>query len=207
MSKYEYRKSEKKYYLPKEEPTLIQIPSYTFLTIKGIGNPNGEVFSKKIEALFTLAYTIKMLPNKGINPLGYFDYVVFPLEGVWDLTDEGKKNEQFSKDQLIYTLMIRQPDFVDQDLFNLSLDMAKKKKTNLNLNEVRLESIEDGLCVQMMHIGSFDHEQRSFDVMNSFIEEHQLKKRMMTHREIYLSNFLTTEKSKLKTVLRYFVTK
>ena len=112
MTKFEWRKHAKKYYLPKAVPELIEIPEFKFITICGSGNPNSSEFADRVAALYALSYAIKMAPKKGFNPVGYFDYTVFPLEGVWDVNDEAKRVGSWTKDQLIYKLMIRQPDFV-----------------------------------------------------------------------------------------------
>src|SRR5690606_13896193 len=101
---------------------------------------------------------IRMMPKKGITPEGYVEYTVFPLEGIWDLDEEGRKLDYLDKDHLVYKLMIRQPDFVTEKLFQYALETTKKKKPNLPLDDVKFETLEDGLCVQMMHIGSYDDE-------------------------------------------------
>ena len=91
--KHEWRKHEKEYYMPKEKPVLVDIPEFKFFMIKGKGNPNSEEFSEAIGVLYSLAYAIRMMPKNGYTPEGYFEYTVYPLEGIWDLTEEGKKQE------------------------------------------------------------------------------------------------------------------
>lgn len=203
--KYEWKKQEKPYYLPSMEPTLIKIPKFKYFTIKGKGNPNSEEFSQKVSVLFSLSYAVRMMPKTGFSPDGYFEYTVYPLEGVWDLSDKGKQEKVLNKDELIYTVMIRQPDFVSLEIAARALDTVSKKKPNPSLQDVKLEEIEDGLCVQMMHIGSFDDEPVSFAKMNAFLNQNHLQKTTLIHREIYISNFTHTDTAKLKTVLRYFV--
>ena len=88
--KHEWRKKEKNLYVPKQRPELITVPELKFFMIKGTGNPNSEEFSERIEVLYSLAYSVKMMPKKGYNPEGYFEYTVYPLEGIWDLTEKGK---------------------------------------------------------------------------------------------------------------------
>lgn len=134
--KHEWRKKEKEYYIPKEKPQLVEIPEFKFLTLKGQGNPNSEGFAKAIETLYSLAYAIRMMPKKGIIPEGYFEYTVYPLEGIWDLTEKGRAEEVLKKDELVYTLMIRQPEFVNEEVFNIAMDIAKKKKSNPLLEKV-----------------------------------------------------------------------
>lgn len=205
--KYEWRKKEKEYYIPKEKPQIVEIPSFKYLTIKGQGNPNSEGFKKHIEVLYSLSYAIRMMPKKGITPTGYFEYTVYPLEGIWDLTENGRKLENLDKDELVYTLMIRQPDFVNEEVVSIALDITKKKKANDLLDKVEFTSLEEGLCVQMLHIGPYDDEPRTFSIMQEFIDNENLKIKTKAHKEIYLSDFRKVDASKLKTVLRYRVEK
>lgn len=205
MSKFEWRKSLKEIYLPKSKPSKIKIPTFKYITIKGKGNPNNQLFKENVEALYSLAYAIKMLPKKGIVPQGYFDYTVFPLEGVWDLDEEGRKLDYLNKDHLLYKLMIRQPDFVTEDLTYIILDQLKQKKKNPLLANVKHESITDGLSVQTMHIGSYDDEPRTFKIMEDFCMENNLQRVQKTHKEIYISDARKTQPEKLKTVLRFQV--
>ncbi|MGL5330725.1 MAG: GyrI-like domain-containing protein [Peptostreptococcaceae bacterium] len=206
--KYEWRKKEKEYYMPKEKPQITEIPKFKYFTIKGQGNPNDESFKEHIEALYSLSYAIRMMPKKGITPNGYFEYTVYPLEGVWDLTEKGRKLEKLDKDELVYTLMIRQPDFVNDEVVNRAMDIVKaKKQYTILIDNVEFEELEEGLCVQMLHIGSYDDEPRTFAIMQDFIESENLKIKTKAHKEIYLSDFRKVEASKLKTVLRYKVEK
>ncbi|PEL13764.1 GyrI-like domain-containing protein [Bacillus sp. AFS017336] len=205
MSKFEWRKSLKEIYLPKSEPSKINLPSFNYITIEGQGNPNNELFKVNVEALYSLAYAIKMLPKKGIVPEGYFDYTVFPLEGVWDLDEEGRKLDYLNKDHLLYKLMIRQPDFVTDNLAQIVLDQLKQKKKNPLLENVKFESITEGSCVQMMHVGSYDDEPRTFKQMEELCMENGLQRVQKTHKEIYISDARKTQPEKLKTILRFQV--
>ncbi|WP_449536471.1 GyrI-like domain-containing protein [Ferdinandcohnia sp. Marseille-Q9671] len=205
MSKFEWRKHQKELYLPKAQPTKIDVPEMKFFTIEGRGNPNGEGFKVHIETLYALSYAIRMMPKKGLTPEGYFEYTVFPLEGHWDLDEEGRKLDFLNKDHLVYKLMIRQPDFVSEDLFRYAIDSVKQKKENLALEPVRFASITEGLCVQSMHIGSYEDEGKTFEVMEQFCSQNNLKRAEKTHREIYISDFRKTLPEKLKTVLRFKV--
>ena len=203
--KFEWKKKEKNLYLPKEKPDLITAPQQKFFMISGKGNPNNEEFSEKIGILYSLAYAVRMMPKQGYTPDGYFEYTVYPLEGIWDLTEEGKQSNTLNKDELLYTIMIRQPDFVTQEIVNKAFENVRKKKPHLLLDGVTFATMEDGLSVQMMHIGSYDDEPQSFEQMKKFIKENNLEITTLRHREIYLSDVRKTEKSKLKTVLRYMV--
>jgi len=203
--KFEWRKQEKNLYLPKEKPDLITVPQQKFFMISGKGNPNDEEFSEKIGILYSLAYAVRMMPKQGYTPDGYFEYTVYPLEGIWDLTEEGKQSNTLNKDELLYTIMIRQPDFVTQEIVNKAFENVRKKKPHPLLDDVTFATMEDGLSVQMMHIGSYDNEPQSFEKMKKFIKENNLEITTLRHREIYISDARKTEKSKLKTVLRYMV--
>lgn len=205
--KYEWKKEEKEFYLPKEKPTLVNVPKAKYFCIKGKGNPNGEDFSNRIAVLYSLAYSVRMMPKNGFTPDGYFEYTVYPLEGLWDITEEGKKSETLNKDELLYTIMIKQPDFVNEKVVRNAFEIANKKKPTQLLEEAYFDEIEDGLAVQILHIGSYDTEPESFNKMKDFINENNLKIKSLAHREIYLSDARKIERDKLKTVLRYMVTK
>ena len=145
--KYEWRKREKSIYLPKNKPELIDIPTFKFITIEGEGNPNSPHFQGYIQALYAVAYTIKMtLKQQEDKPEGYADYTVYPLEGVWDINEEAKKNfdGKLNKDDLVFKLMIRQPDFVEEKLFGEMLTLSKQKKGLKLLDQVKFEHITEG---------------------------------------------------------------
>jgi len=126
--KHEWRKKEKHIYLPKNKPKTVVIPEFKYFTIEGEGNPNGDAFPEYIGVLYSLSYAVKMSYKKGIEPNGYFDYTVYPLEGVWDIKEEAKKNftDTINKDDLIFKLMIRQPDFIDSDFANKIIELTKR---------------------------------------------------------------------------------
>ncbi len=206
--KHEWRKKEKGIYFPKAKPELINIPTYKFITISGEGNPNSEDFGKYIGALYSVAYAIKMTYKKlDTTPSNYIDWAVYPLEGIWDIKDQAKKEFTgvINKDDLVFTLMIRQPNFVDETFFNEMLEFTKNKKPNQLLEHVKFEHITEGKCVQMLHIGSYDNEAASFEIMESFAKEQNLIRQSKIHREIYLSDFRKVAEDKLKTVLRFSV--
>ncbi len=206
--KHEWRKKEKNIYLPKTKPELIEVPEYNYIVISGEGNPNGEHFSDCITALYSLAYAIKMNMKKLDNtPKNYTDWAVYPLEGVWDLKEGASisKDRKFNKDDLVFDIMIRQPEFVSDKYFSEILELTKKKKPHPLLEKIRFEKIKDGKCIQAMHLGSYDDEKETFEKMEEFMEDLSLKRREKSHREIYLSDFRKIEISKLKTVLRFQV--
>ena len=146
-----------------------------------------------------------MMPKKVKTPEGYFEYTVFPLEGHWDLDEEGRKLDYLNKDHLVYKLMIRQPDFVTEQLFQYAVNTVKQKKTNIQLDNVQFEFITEGICVQAMHVGSYDDEPKTFELMEQFCLQNNLKRAEKTHKEIYISDIRKTSPEKLKTVLRYKV--
>ena len=207
--KHEWRKKEKEIYLPKNKPELIDIPEFKYFTIRGEGNPNSESFSEYIGVLYALSYAVKMSYKKGIEPQGYYDYTVYPLEGVWDIKKDARKNETgtINKDDLVFKLMIRQPDFVDSDFFHTILEITKEKKPHDLLDSVSFESVKEGLCVQMLHLGSYDDEPHSFNIMENFTMERRFKRTSKMHKEIYLTDATKTVAEKLKTVLRFKVAK
>nr|WP_285891190.1 GyrI-like domain-containing protein [Paenibacillus pasadenensis] len=191
--------------MPPAEPAVIDVGKMSFMSINGMGNPNGEEFAKKTEALYSLSYAVKMSYKSNEVPDGYYEYTVFPLEGVWDLIDTSKPPTDL--DNLKYTIMIRQPDFLTDELFRSFVERTKKKKSNPHLDLVELGEITDGLCCQMMHIGSFADEPKSMAKMEAYCKEQGYERSALTHREIYLSDPRRTEAAKLKTVLRFHVTK
>ncbi|MEH7235412.1 GyrI-like domain-containing protein [Bacillus sp. JJ1562] len=203
--KHEWRKHEKNLYVPKSKPELITVPEQKFLMINGTGNPNSEEFAEKIKVLYSLTYAIRMMPKGGYTPEGYVEYTVYPLEGIWDLTEEGRKLDSLNKDELIYTIMIRQPEFVTEEIVERAFENVRKKKPHPLLKEVKFGVMEDGLSVQMLHIGPYDDEPQSFEKMNEFISTNNLEIVTLVHREIYLSDARKVEPAKQKTVLRYRV--
>ncbi len=207
--KHEWKKNEKQFYLPGSKPELIKIPGFKFFTIEGTGNPNDDFFAEYIGVLYSLSYGIKMSPKKRAEPNGYFDYTVYPLEGVWDLNDHAKRsyNGTINKSDLIFKLMIRQPDFVDHDFALKILDETKKKKPHDLLEKVRFEEMIEGDCIQMLHSGSYDCEPESFKLMESFARQQNYMRKSNTHREIYLSDARKVAPDKLKTILRFNVIK
>lgn len=206
--KQEWRKNEKNIYLPKNKPELIEIPDYQFLTIQGEGHPGSEHFSDCISVLYTLSYALKMsLKKMEPKPQNYCDYTVYPLEGIWDLNKKAIESysDKFDKNDLVYKLMIRQPDFITEKYFREVLKITMKKKPHDLLETVIFENIQDGNCVQMLHVGSFDNEAYSFGIMEDFVKNQNKTRSVKTHREIYLSDFRKVPEEKLKTVLRFKV--
>lgn len=208
MEKYEWKKKEKNLYLPKAKPEIIDIPSFKFFTLEGKGNPNDEFFADYIGVLYSLSYGVKMSYKKGIEPKGFYDYAVYPLEGIWDLTKKGREEAKkgiINKEELLFKLMIRQPDFVDETYAKFIIEEVKKNKPNALLNDVKFEEIEEGKVVQMLHVGSYDSEVESFKIMEEFVKESGFERAEKLHKEIYLSDARKVEAEKLKTILRFKV--
>lgn len=198
--KYEWKKNEKNLYGVKQKPQLIEIPSAYYIMIKGEGNPNESDFSNRVSALYSLAYGIKMLfKNMEKEELEYSDFTVFPLEGIWEKSDD----EEFDKSKLKYTIMIKQPNFITKEIFDLAFEKVKKKKPNELYDEISFDCIENKKAIQILHIGSFDTEIESFEKLDNFASEMNLERSEKLHTEIYLNNKNQTAEDKLKTILRY----
>jgi hypothetical protein len=204
----DYKKKYKELYLPKTTPAIIDVPEITYVAVDGKGDPNdvGGEFGKAIELLYGILYTIKMSKKKQAIPKGYFDYVVPPLEGFWTVEN---KNDVMDKSKFLWTAMIRLPEFVDEKIFQWACDEVLNKK-KINTEKAKYTKITEGLCVQCMHIGSFDDEPETIEKIEKFIEKSNLINDISNerrHHEIYLSDFRKVEKDKLKTVLRMPVRK
>lgn len=205
--KYDWKKQEKHLYGVKKEPKVVTVPPQKFLTIAGEGDPNNEDFSNRVGVLYPVAWSIKMGFKKFYQAhqelQGEFDYsefAIFPLEGIWttknveDITD---------KDSFAYKIMLRQPDWITQEMFETAVAAVMKKDPNELLNELAFETIEDGKCLQILHLGSFDDEPASFQKMDQFAEANGLTRRCHDHREIYLNDARKTAPEKRRTILRY----
>lgn len=201
--KYDWKKTEKELYGVKKDPILVRVPQQRFIMLSGEGNPNDRSFSERVGALYSLAYGIKMsckaLAEQSDGVIQ--DFCVYPLEGIWGRKDGG----EFSKDELYYTIMIRQPDFVSEDMVREALEKCRKKKPSPLLDEIVFDTMEDGLCVEVLHTGSYDSEPESFDRLERFAQQNGYERASVRHREIYLSNANRTAPDKLKTILRYQV--
>lgn len=203
--KVDYKKDFKQLYVPTTLPGIVEVPRLPFFMVDGSGDPNGEAFAMATEALYSISYAVRMSYKSENVPAGYYEYTVFPLEGEWDLLDRSKPATD--KSNFKYTLMIRQPDFVTEEHFKRFLEQSQKKRANPFLENIRFEHVEEGLCCQMMHLGSFDEEPASFARMEAYCTDQGFIRSSKIHREIYLSDPRKTERSKLKTVLRFPVHK
>lgn len=201
--KYEWKKQEKNLYGVKRVPTVVEVPKQKFIMIRGMGDPNSADFSNRISALYSLAYAIKSvfkaeMKDKSENVIT--DFTVFPLEGLWE-----KAEGNFDKAKLRYTLMIKQPDFITAELFKKAFENIKKKKPNDLYDEINFKEMEEGMSIQILHMGSYDDEPKSFNMMDKLAGELNLKKTESFHREIYLSNKNRVSEGRQRTILRYSV--
>ena len=205
-AKYEWRKTEKAFYLPKEKgPVRIDVPEMMFFAVEGAGSPADEEFQARIGLLYALSYTIRMMPKSGWTPPDYQEYTVFPLEGVWRMdTDAWSPGAELDKTKLKYKLMIRQPWFVTPDVVARAMESARKKVPADLLERASFEAFTDGPSVQMLHVGPYDTEPETFAAMNSFMKERGLVRAEQAHREIYLSDPRRVAPEKNRTLLRFF---
>ncbi|MGI6731691.1 MAG: GyrI-like domain-containing protein [Anaerovoracaceae bacterium] len=208
MSVFDFKKEYKELYLPKTKPSIIDVPTMNFFMVDGKGDPNISPFYKAaVEVLYGLSYSIKMSKTGGNEPEGYFDYVVPPLEGLWWFEDNTFNGSVIGrKDEFSWTMMIRQPEFVTPDVFETAKASLQKKKPELDTSIARFETFSEGLCAQVMHIGSYDDEPPTVAALEAFIESHGYRTEMSgmrQHHEIFISDPRRTEPAKLKTVIRH----
>ncbi len=203
--KHEWKKHEKALYLPKTTPEIILVPELTYYTLKGEGNPNDSFFSQYIEALYSVSYAVKMSYKSNEPPKDYYEYTVYPLEGIWDLIDPsiGLKD----KSNLKFELMIRQPSFLTKVQAMHFIESSAKKKNNSLIMQIEYKTFGETRCAQMMHEGPYDDEPASFKRMEQFCHDQGYKRISKIHKEIYISDARKTAPEKLKTVLRFEVQK
>ncbi|MDA3853312.1 MAG: GyrI-like domain-containing protein [Bacteroidales bacterium] len=200
--KHEWRENEADVYLPEVKPVIIDLPKYKFLTLEGKGNPDSESYTEIVVALYAMSYGIKTC-KKAIKPEGYFDYTVYPIETLWDIKD--KAEEALDNEDISYKVMIRQPDFVSPELVEKIRTLTLEKKSHGIYNRVNFEEIEEGKCVQALHLGSYKRENETFEIMEKFAATSGVTKSSKAHRKIYLSDARKANPEKLKTVLRFQV--
>jgi len=211
MAPFDFKKEYKELYLPKGTPSIISIPEMRFIMVQGKGNPNtSDYYKEAVELLYGISYSIKISKKKEA-PAGYFDYVVPPLEGLWwfdnNFFDGSVMNR---KDEFSWMMMIRQPDFVTSQVFEMAKKNLKRKKPKIDTSIVKLETFNEGLCAQVMHIGPYDDEPATVALLEAFIDSQgyrTLMSGMRQHHEIYLSDPRKSDPAKLKTVLRHPIEK
>ena len=207
---FDYKKEFKEFYMPKNKPVIVTIPRMNYIAVRGSGDPNAEdgEYKRAIGLLYSIAFTIKM-SKKGDHRIdGYFDYVVPPLEGFW--WQDGTSSVDYSrKEDFHWISVIRLPDFVTENDFLWALQEAADKKKQ-DFSKVEFLPVEEGICVQCMHIGPYDSEPATVQLMHEFMEQEGYEldisdKRL--HHEIYLSDARKTAPEKLKTVIRHPIRK
>ena len=207
---FDFKKEYKEFYMPKSKPEIVTVPKMNYIAVRGKGNPNVEdgEYKKSIELLYGIAYTIKM-SKKGDHKIeGYFDYVVPPLEGFWWQDDVDGINYSH-KENFQWISVIRLPDFVTKADFDWAVDEATRKK-KMDFSKVEFLEIEEGLCVQCMHSGSYDDEPATIAAMDKFIADNGYENDISDtrrHHEIYLSDARKVAPEKLKTVIRHPIKK
>ena len=207
---FDYKKEYKEFYMPKGRPSIVTVPKVNYIAVRGRGDPNKEdgEYKAAIELLYAVAYTIKMSKKGDRQIEGYFDYVVPPLEGFW--WQDGVNGVDYThKEAFNWISAIRLPDFVTEEDFRWAMDEAAKKKKQ-DFSKAEFLTVEEGLCVQCMHIGPYDDEPATVSRMHEFMEQQGYvlditDKRL--HHEIYLSDTRKTVPEKLKTVIRHPIKK
>ncbi|MCR4866145.1 MAG: GyrI-like domain-containing protein [Lachnospiraceae bacterium] len=203
---FDFKKEYREFYLPGKKPQIVTIPKMNYIAVRGSGDPNAEVgeYKKAIELLYNIAFTIKMSKRSNHRIEGYFDYVVPPLEGFW-WQDGAKDIDYGHKEDFKWISVIRLPDFVSKDDFDWAVSQAANKK-KMDFSQVEFITIEEGMCVQCMHIGSYDDEPQTVKLMDEYINENGYENDLsMTrlHHEIYLSDARKVPNDRLRTVIRH----
>lgn len=212
MEKLDYKKAYKDLYQPAAKPSLIDVPEMRFIAVDGAGDPNTcTAYKEALEILYAMSFTIKMSKMNGTQPEGYFDYVVPPLEGLW--STEGIFFDGLNitdKNKFKWVSMIRQPEFVTEEVFEWAKAVLAKKKPQLDVSKARFTVFSEGLCVQIMHKGSYDSEPESIMKLKRFAEENGLEEDFSAerlHHEIYLYDPRKCAPERLRTVIRHPVKK
>ena len=204
---FDYKKEYKEFYMPPKKPGIIEIPKMNYIAVRGKGDPNEEdgEYKAAIGSLYAIAFTIKM-SYKGDHQIdGYFSYVVPPLEGFWYQNDYTGGMDYQNKQDLHFISVIRLPDFVTKEDFDWAVQEAETKKKQ-DFSNVEFLSIEEGLCVQCMHLGPYDSEPETVEAMHRYADENGYEPDFSEHRlhhEIYLSDPRKADPAKLKTVIRH----
>ena len=208
--KFDYKKEYKEYYLPKNKPVLVSIPRMNYIAINGHGDPNDEKgeYKDALSLLYSIAFTLKMSYKTDYHIEGYFSYVVPPLEGLWWQNNSNTIDYQHKED-FNWISMIRLPDFITKKDVDWAITTANAKKQKSH-SQVYFFTLEEGLCVQCMHRGSFDDEPATLELIHSYIDNNDLLtdiSETRRHHEIYLSDPRKCKAENIKTVLRIPVRK
>lgn len=207
---FDFKKEYKEFYLPKNKPQIVNVPKANYIAIRGQGNPNeeGGAYQQAISVLYAVAYTLKMSYKSDYKIAGFFEYVVPPLEGFW--WQDGICGVDYSnKSTFNWISVIRLPDFITKKDFDWAVKTASENK-KIDCSKAEFLTIEEGLCVQIMHIGSFDDEPATVTLMDKYLAENGYEKDFSNarlHHEIYLSDPRKSTPDKQKTVIRHPVKK
>ena len=207
---FDYKKEYKEFYLPKNKPSIVELPPMNYIAVRGKGDPNDEdgEYKEAIGILYAVAFTIKMSPKSGHKIDGYFEYVVPPLEGFW--WQDGVCGINYSdKTTFNWISVIRLPDFVTREEFDYAVAEATRKK-NKDFSKAEFLTYNEGLCVQCMHIGAYDDEPATVALMGAFAAENGYECDITDtrlHHEIYLSDARKVEPARRKTVIRHPIRK
>lgn len=207
---FDFKKEFKEFYMPKNKPEIVTVPSTNYIAVRGTGNPNEEdgAYQKALGVLYAVAYTLKMSYKSDYKIEGFFEYVVPPLEGFW-WQDNVDGVDYSDKSTFHWISVIRLPDFVTQEDFNWAVQTATKKK-KLDCSSTEFLTVDEGLCVQIMHLGAFDDEPKSVAMMDSYLQENGYANDLndkRLHHEIYLTDARKVVPEKWKTVIRHPIKK
>lgn len=207
---FDFKKEYKEFYMPKNKPAIVTVPKANYIAVRGKGNPNeeGGAYQKAISVLYAVAYTLKMSYKTDYKIDGFFEYVVPPLEGFW-WQEDVKGVDYGNKDSFNWISVIRLPDFITKENFDWAVSTATKKK-KLDCSSAEFLTIDEGLCVQIMHIGSFDDEPESVAKMDAYLVEKGYENDLndtRLHHEIYMSDARKVALEKWKTVIRHPIKK
>ena len=207
---FDFKKEYKEFYMPKDKPYIVTVPPMNYLAVRGHGDPNAEdgEYKEAIGLLYGIAFTIKMSKKGSRQIEGFFDYVVPPLEGFW--WQDGIAGVDYAhKENFNWISVIRLPDFVTKADFDWAIEEATRKKKT-DFSKVEFMQVDEGLCVQCMHIGSYDDEPATVELMHRFMSEQGYELDISDtrrHHEIYLSDVRKVAQEKLKTVIRHPIRK
>lgn len=207
---FDFKKEFKEFYMPKNKPEIVTVPPMNYIAVRGKGNPNDEngAYKQALGILYAIAYTLKMSYKTDYKIEGFFEYVVPPLEGFW--WQDGIKGVDYSnKSEFNWISVIRLPDFITKKDFEWAVRTAHKKK-KLDCSSAEFLTLDEGLCVQIMHHGPYDNEPETVKLMDDYISElgyiNDISDSRL-HHEIYLSDPRRTAPEKLKTVIRHPIKK
>lgn len=207
---FDFKKEYKEFYLPKGKPEIIQVPPMTYIAVRGAGDPNspGGAYQQAMQILYSVAYTLKMSYKTDYKISGFFEYVVPPLEGFWWQAN-GEGIDYSRKEDFRWISVIRLPDFVTEKDFRWAEETASRKK-GFDCSGAEFLTVDEGLCVQCMHLGAFDNEPATVAKMDAYLEENGYENDFSGHRlhhEIYMSDARRVAPEKLKTVIRHPIRK